>query len=131
MPLKCPVTSVGLLTVCCSALVLADESADNALWTYMMLNWSSNSKDLSTCNFIFLEIFRIERFPVTCYLCIFFYTYTIHSKILKVTSESFIDPNVIPPSASDEIPKPFVGKLVGSNGTDVKFIHRVCLSFFV
>lgn len=35
-------------------------------------------------------------------------TYTIHCKIFKVAGETFVNPDIIPPSAGNKVTEPFV-----------------------
>lgn len=56
-------------------------------------------------------------------------THPVHGKVLKVAGEALIDPDVVPPSAGNQVTEPLVSQLVRSDCTNIHFVQSIRLIF--
>lgn len=59
------------------------------------------------------------------------FTHSIHSEIFKVASETFVYPDVIPPSAGNQVAEPLVSELVSSDSANVHLVQGIGFTLFV
>lgn len=52
-------------------------------------------------------------------------------KVFKVAGERFIQPQIAPPEASDQVSEPFMSKLVSKDGSNEDFAIQVCVGWVV